>query len=79
VQCTIQWTEERDFNEIKVREREIVGEGKGCYNKFIQDPDPESDPKLAEKSDPDPDTDPKKIISDPQPWNTFVFLQLFHS
>ncbi len=27
---------------------------------------PESDPKLSEKSDPDPDTDPKKIIPDPQ-------------
>ena len=43
-------------------------------NKFVQDPDPESDPdpdpesdpKLFEKSDPDPDTDPKKIIPDPQ-------------
>ncbi len=37
-------------------------------NKFVQDPDPESepdpesDPKLSEKSDPDP----KKIIPDPQ-------------
>jgi hypothetical protein len=28
--------------------------------------DPESDPKLSEKSD--PDTDPKKIIPDPQHW-----------
>ncbi len=45
-------------------------------NKFVQDPDPESDPdpdpesdpKLFEKSDPDPDTDPKKIIPDPQHW-----------
>ncbi len=36
--------------------------------KISQDPDtdPESDPKLSEKSDPDPDTDPKKIIPDPQ-------------
>jgi hypothetical protein len=45
VQCTEQWME-RDFNEWKVREREIEGERKGCYNKFIQDPDPESEPKL---------------------------------
>jgi len=27
--------------ERKVREREIEGERKGFYNKFIQDPDPE--------------------------------------
>ncbi len=33
-----------------------------CVYVFIQDPDPESDPKLCEKSDPDP----KKIIPDPQ-------------
>ncbi len=45
MQCTEQWME-RDFNEWKVREREIEGERKGCYNKFIQDPDPESEPKL---------------------------------
>jgi hypothetical protein len=31
-----------------------------CVYVFIQDPDPESYPKLCEKSDPDPDTDPKK-------------------
>jgi len=42
--------------------REIEGERKGCYKKFIKDPDPGSDPKLCEKSDPDP----KKIIPDPQ-------------
>jgi hypothetical protein len=45
-------------------------------NKFVQDPDPdtdpESDPKLFEKSDPDPDTDPEsdpKLFekSDPDP------------
>jgi hypothetical protein len=35
--------------------REIEGERKCCYNKFIQDPDPGSDPKLCEKSDPDPE------------------------
>jgi hypothetical protein len=29
------------FYERKVREREIEGERKGCYNKFIQDPDPD--------------------------------------
>jgi hypothetical protein len=34
--------------------------------KFIQDPDPGSDPELSEKSDPDPGSDPKKIIPDPQ-------------
>ncbi len=43
-----------------MREREIEGERKGSYNKFIQDP------KLSEKSDPDPGSDPKKIIPDPQ-------------
>ncbi len=32
--------------------------------KFIQDPDPGSDPELSEKSD--PGSDPKKIIPDPQ-------------
>jgi hypothetical protein len=36
--------------------------------KFIQDPDPGSDPKLPEKSDPDHGSDPKKIIPDPQHW-----------
>ena len=43
--------------------------------KFIQDPDPGSDPELSEKSDPDPGSDPKKIIPDPQHWKfakTFV-------
>jgi hypothetical protein len=59
VQC-IQWMEDRDFNERKVREREVEGERKGCYKKIIQDP--ESEPKLLQKSDPDP----KKIILDPQ-------------
>ena len=58
------------FYERKVREREIEGERKGCYNKFIQDPDPDpdlgSDPKLSEKLDLDPGSDPKKIIPDPQ-------------
>jgi hypothetical protein len=34
--------------------------------KFIQDPDPGSDPELSEKSDPDPGSDPKKLIPDPQ-------------
>jgi hypothetical protein len=54
-QCSIYrgWKTEI-FNERKVREREIDGERKGCYNKFIQDPDSESEPKLPEKSDLDP-------------------------
>jgi hypothetical protein len=33
--------ERKRFYERKVREREIEGERKGCYNTFIQDPDPE--------------------------------------
>jgi hypothetical protein len=31
---------------MKVREREIEGERKGGYKKFIQDPDPKWEPKL---------------------------------
>ncbi len=38
--------------------------------KFIQDPDPGSDPELSEKPDPDPGSDPKKIIPDPQHWDS---------
>jgi hypothetical protein len=34
------------------------------FLKTVKDPDPESDPKLFEKSDLDPDS--KKIIPDPQ-------------
>ncbi len=42
------------------------------FLKFIQDPDPESDPDLDTKlsAESDPDTVPKKIISDPQPCRT---------
>jgi len=44
--------EDRYFNEKKVREREkIEGERKCCHNKFIQDPDLESDS--------DPEFEPK--------------------
>jgi hypothetical protein len=55
------------FYERNVREREIEGERKVFYNKFIQDPG--SDPKLSEKSDPDSGSDPKKIIPDLQHWH----------
>jgi hypothetical protein len=34
-----------------------------------QDPGPDSELKLPQKSYPDPESDPKQIIPDPQPWS----------
>jgi hypothetical protein len=49
-----------------------------CVYVFIQDPDPESDPesdpKLCEKSDPDP----KKIIPDPQHCLLALFEKIYY-
>ncbi len=41
------------------------------------DPDPESEPKLPEKSDPDPESDPKQIIPDSQPCIEWLFTRKY--